>query len=275
MKTCKNCGEQLEDSAKFCPYCGEKAEEETLIISAADLEESPVQEEETVQEEAPVQAEELTVISQEPEQPEPAEAKPVWYYVEDGQTMGPVGQSDMIAMIRQGKLTQTSYVWTSGMEDWQMLVHTALAAWLPKTAAGQNTTHQGMENHAGNSYHGASSPITARSLALYIILCFITCGIFPLYWFYVQARDFDTLLEMKGKHLFVSPAMALLLCLVTCGLFNIYFYYKVCDQLDGQTFGNYTLHLPMTLLCILSFAGSGVFSMLIAQDKINEVAAHL
>ena len=28
MKTCKNCGAQLDDQAKFCRYCGKSAEEE-------------------------------------------------------------------------------------------------------------------------------------------------------------------------------------------------------------------------------------------------------
>ena len=29
MKTCKHCGSQLEEQAKFCRYCGKPAEEET------------------------------------------------------------------------------------------------------------------------------------------------------------------------------------------------------------------------------------------------------
>ncbi len=30
MKTCRNCGKQLDDIAEFCPYCGEKVQASTL-----------------------------------------------------------------------------------------------------------------------------------------------------------------------------------------------------------------------------------------------------
>ena len=33
MKTCKNCGAQLEDQAKFCRYCGEAADDTTAQFS--------------------------------------------------------------------------------------------------------------------------------------------------------------------------------------------------------------------------------------------------
>jgi uncharacterized membrane protein YvbJ len=35
MKACAKCGEQLEDRAKFCPICGEPAEDATPVAESA------------------------------------------------------------------------------------------------------------------------------------------------------------------------------------------------------------------------------------------------
>lgn len=45
----------------------------------------------------------------------------MWYYMEDGQQRGPVLESGLEALRREGKVNSETFVWREGMADWQML----------------------------------------------------------------------------------------------------------------------------------------------------------
>lgn len=42
----------------------------------------------------------------------------LWYYVQDGERIGPVAQAEIIELLAQKKLNLESYVWRKGFSDW-------------------------------------------------------------------------------------------------------------------------------------------------------------
>lgn len=50
-----------------------------------------------------------------------------WYIQSNGQTMGPYSQSTMLHMLRNREINARTYVWTSGMSDWEQLKDTSLS----------------------------------------------------------------------------------------------------------------------------------------------------
>ena len=77
-------------------------------------------------------------------------------------------------------------------------------------------------------------PIKAdRSLAAYILLSLVTCGIYGLYFFYKLAKDVNTMCEGDGE---TTPGLAafILLSYVTCGFYAFYWYYKIGNRLSAN-----------------------------------------
>ena len=92
---CKNCGHEISDDAKFCSNCGTKVEAEEEIVE-------------------PIEVVDKTQAKE-------------WYYVENNDSKGPFSESDMKGFIDSGVLTGNSFVWKTGMQDWQRLKNTELA----------------------------------------------------------------------------------------------------------------------------------------------------
>ncbi len=68
----------------------------------------------------------------------------VWHYVQDGQSVGPIPESEMLRMLGEGRLGADTLVWTESMTDWTPagrleLFHNQLAA-LPLVVAPPTTT---------------------------------------------------------------------------------------------------------------------------------------
>jgi hypothetical protein len=52
------------------------------------------------------------------------ELKILWYYVEENrQQCGPVTIKGLLNAFKDGKLSESSYVWNEKMENWQMISH--------------------------------------------------------------------------------------------------------------------------------------------------------
>ncbi len=68
-----------------------------------------------------------------------------------------------------------------------------------------------------------------RSIAVCIILSFITCGIYGLYWFVVMTNEANTLSNREGD---TSGGVALILSIITCNIYGIYWAYKMGEKLD-------------------------------------------
>ena len=63
------------------------------------------------------EAEKRLLANDAPPPPLPG-AEPVWYYAANGQQKGPVPQSQLLAMVRDGGLEAETLAWTAGMTDW-------------------------------------------------------------------------------------------------------------------------------------------------------------
>jgi hypothetical protein len=44
-----------------------------------------------------------------------------WYYVEDNERVGPVGEEDFVTLIKKRKIVLESYVWKKGFDNWTLL----------------------------------------------------------------------------------------------------------------------------------------------------------
>ncbi len=42
----------------------------------------------------------------------------LWYYVEHGQEQGPLSQDEILALLKKGRMTRQTLVWSEGMQDW-------------------------------------------------------------------------------------------------------------------------------------------------------------
>ena len=135
---CNKCVTENLETANFCINCGNRLDQEPAVQPAEEpeiIEEVTVQEEPAVVEETAAVEEPATVIDEaaaeeEPavieeavieeapavQEPEPALQK--WYYVENKEAKGPVDQYEIEAMLADGRLTPSSYIWTENMKDW-------------------------------------------------------------------------------------------------------------------------------------------------------------
>lgn len=60
------------------------------------------------------------------EMPSTAATENLWFYEENGQRLGGIGESAMAALIQSGKLRHGSSVWKQGFADWVKLEETPL-----------------------------------------------------------------------------------------------------------------------------------------------------
>jgi uncharacterized Zn finger protein (UPF0148 family) len=213
MKTCKICGQEVEDDAKFCPNCGSKMEEESLDEIVDSIQEAS-QELTGKADETIVEAE---VVETQEEKEEP-KAKEVWYYVANNESVGPYSKAQMEALLASGAINGNTYVWKTGMENWELLKNTEL-----QPAYG--TFDQSYETHS-QSYQDTYTPasrttIERHNIVLDVLLSLVTCGLYQLYWLYRQASDVNALLSSKGEKELTSPGMVLLLDIVTCGVYKV------------------------------------------------------
>ncbi len=139
-----------------------------------------------------------------------------------------------------------------------------------------------------NSYYQAKSqqggvytgPLkTDRSLVLYILLGFLTCGIYQLYVFYTIMRDVNVACDGDGRH---TPGLLefILFGILTCGIYDLYWFYSVGNRLadNAPRYGLHfqengtTLLLWMLIGSLLCFIGSyvGIYFLL---NNVNAICS--
>ena len=72
-----------------------------------------------------------------------------------------------------------------------------------------------------------------RSLIAYILLTFITCGIYSWYFIYALARDVNAACAGDGKST-AGLLKLILLSMITCGFYGIYWYYALGNRLAAN-----------------------------------------
>lgn len=133
--------------------------------------------------------------------------------------------------------------------------------------------------------------VKEKSIPLFIILSFFTCGLFNLFWIYSLTEDTNEVTEEEGP----NGWMTLLFCVLSCHIYSCYWAYKQGEKLDRsrEASGAATGNLAMLYLAlsaggyafsvILSFMTGGftlllrevgfVIAYALMQDEINKHVA--
>ena len=131
------------------------------------------------------------------------------------------------------------------------------------------------QSQPGGGYTGPLK--TDRSLVLYILLGFLTCGIYQLYVFYTIMRDVNVACDGDGWH---TPGLLefILFGILTCGIYDLYWFYSVGNRLadNAPRYGlrfqenGTTLLLWMLIGSLLCFIGSyvGIYFLL---NNVNAI----
>lgn len=155
----------------------------------------------------------------------------------------------------------------------------------PTGGAGQTTAdadgnfnrYYQSQSQPGGVYTGLLK--TDRSLVLYILLGFLTCGIYQLYVFYTIMRDVNVACDGDGRH---TPGLLefILFGILTCGIYDLYWFYSVGNRLadNAPRYGLHfqengtTLLLWMLIGSLLCFIGSyvGIYFLL---NNVNAICS--
>ncbi|WP_440248178.1 GYF domain-containing protein [Catenibacterium faecis] len=182
-----------------------------------------------------------------------------WYYVENNDSKGPFSESDMKGFIDNGVLTGNSFVWKTGMQDWQRLKNTELA--------GNETVH------VEPSFSFAAGVVKEKSIGLCVVLSLVTCGIYSIYWLYTIAHDLNDLCESQNQEKGAEPGLVVVLSIVTCGIYLLYYLWKAGKMVSSLTRSNG--HHPSDdsiVLMVLSILQLSLVSYCILQSHINGFA---
>ncbi len=118
---------------------------------------------------------------------------------------------------------------------------------------------------------GFRANIRKRELVLPIILCFVTCGIYGLVWFYNLVSDLNTAVpESTDK----DPGTVLILSIITCGIYGLIWLYGAGEKVDrirqmnGESASNSGL-----IYLLLTLFGLGIVAYALIQTELNKIAA--
>ncbi|CAH1201788.1 hypothetical protein PAECIP111893_01726 [Paenibacillus plantiphilus] len=111
--------------------------------------------------------------------------------------------------------------------------------------------------------------ITQRNIVLAIVLTFITCGIYGIFWFISMTDDVG---KLNGDYTFTGVKNFLLI-LVTCGIWGFIWAYQVGKQLaEAQRKRGLTVTDNSTLYVVLTIFGLGIVTYALVQSDVNRLA---
>lgn len=109
-----------------------------------------------------------------------------------------------------------------------------------------------------------------RNIAVSIILTFVTCGIYGLYWF-ICMNDEANMLSNDGDK--TSGGMSLLLVIVTCGIYYLYWIYMMGKKLyDAGKKYNMDIQDNSVVYLVLSIFGLSIIAECLIQNDLNKFA---
>ncbi len=123
----------------------------------------------------------------------------------------------------------------------------------------------GGNQQMGNGYNNGGERLqTDRSLLMYILLTFITCGIYSYYFVYKMAHDVNIACEGDGES--TSGLIAfILLSFITCGFYSMFWEYNLGNRLSanapryGMTFAENGTTVLMWMIFGSLLCGIGYF----------------
>ena len=112
--------------------------------------------------------------------------------------------------------------------------------------------------------------VKEKNIVVCILLSFVTCGIYGLYWLCEVTRDVDTISNNPNPR---SGGMVILLTILTCGLYGFYWWYvngQLMEKANEQTrIGSSS---SSVLYLILAIFGLAIVNYLLIQADINKYA---
>ena len=135
-----------------------------------------------------------------------------------------------------------------------------------KTEDKYTYTYNADNKSGSNTYAGSfSSGIVPRNIVLSVVLSFVTCGIYQIYWFIKMNDEVNALANEPDAP---SGIMVFLFTLITCGIYGFFWMYKMgerCDKIKGSVGGSSGI-----LYLILGILGLSIVSYILIQDSINK-----
>ena len=112
--------------------------------------------------------------------------------------------------------------------------------------------------------------VTKRDIATAIILSFVTCGIYLIYWYIVITDDVNRVSGENGP----SGGVSLLYSSLSCGIYTYYWFYKIGKQLyeAGRKQGK-DISDNSVLYLVLGLVGLGAVNFGLIQMDLNKFAA--
>lgn len=122
-----------------------------------------------------------------------------------------------------------------------------------------------------NNYYNTSIPfLTKKDIAIAVILSFLTCGIYQIYWFITITDDANKVSERPTD---ASGGLALVLTLITCGIYGIYWNYKMGQKIyeAGKKY-NKDIEDKSVLYLFFSLFKLDLVSIALMQSDLNKFA---
>ncbi|MGI6212795.1 MAG: DUF4234 domain-containing protein [Anaerovoracaceae bacterium] len=245
MKICMNCGHEIEDDAKFCIYCGQAQGPDARPAESSGY--SGGQQENGAQN----------------------DNAQYYYGPQYGDAQQNGGAQYNGGQQESGPQSSGSQYYYNGPQYGN---------------AGQNGSayYSGPQGYGDSQYYppngptevyqpyAVKNPLKHRSIVLSIIFCFISFGIYELYWMYQIAKSWNYVSYTQGQKEGTSPGLVLLFSIITFGIYSIYFWYKVSKQLSRVIDRNGSPMEDHAIAClILSIFGLGFVCCALHQNSVN------
>ena len=118
------------------------------------------------------------------------------------------------------------------------------------------------------NYSFYSGEVVNRNVVVAIILTFLTCGIYGMFWVCVMTDDAN---KVSGEETDTSGALAVLFTILTCGIYGFYWNYRMGHKFykaGGNTGKNINDNSIVYLL--LSIFGLSIVSYCLIQNDLNQ-----
>ena len=108
-----------------------------------------------------------------------------------------------------------------------------------------------------------------RSVAAVIILTFITCGLYSIYWMYSVTEEVSYLTNDPS----FTGGKVILFSLITCGIYTFFWYYSMGQKLMvAQQRHDMMVKDNSLIYLLLAIFGLSIVTIAIMQNDINDFA---
>lgn len=108
--------------------------------------------------------------------------------------------------------------------------------------------------------------IERKNIAMMVILSFLTCGIYGIYWFITLTNEVAAVNQNSN----LSGGKALLFTIITCGIYGIYWNYVMGKNLyEAGLKSGKQVSDNSVLFIILAVLGLSIVNYCLIQNELN------